>query len=109
MAEHATAPRPDANPTNAECEEAPPRNEGAPSPVVRFHYEVASIERASAPDGGHGADWYRYVLSSGNSRIVGLRRGTREEVTAYACTCAEDFNLRGLTGKNKTALGYTKK
>jgi len=109
MAEHATAPRPNADPPDENREEAPPSAVGSPGPMVRFHYEVASVESASAPDGGKGADWYRYVLSSGNSRIVGLRRGTREEVTAYAATCAEDFNLRGLTGKSKAASGYTKK
>ena len=109
MAEHATAPRPNTNPADEHPEEAPPRVGETPSPMVRFHYEVASVDAASAPDGGKGADWYRYVLSSGNSRIVGLRRGTREEVTAYAATCAEDFNLRGLTGRSKTASGYAKK
>jgi hypothetical protein len=109
MVEHAIAPRPNANSANEDRQEVLPNNAGTPRPVLRFHYEVASVEKASAPYGGQGADWYRYVLSSGNSRIVGLRRGTCEEVTAYASTCAEDFNFRGATGKSKAAAGYTKK
>jgi len=109
MAEHATAPGPKADPANEDRAEAPPNSEGTASLAVRFHYEVASVEKAQAPDGAPGADWHRYVLSSGNSRIVGLRRGTREEVAAYASTCAEDFNCRGATGKSRAAAGYVKK
>ena len=109
MAQHATAPGPEADAATEDPKDAAPTNEGAPSLVTRFHYEVASVEQASAPDGAQGADWHRYVLSSGNSRIVGLRRGTREEVAAYASTCAEDFNLRGVTGKGRVASGHTKK
>jgi hypothetical protein len=109
MAEHATGPGPEVNPANEDRAEAPPVSAEAPSLVVRFHYEVASVEKAPAPDGAPGTDWHRYVLSSGNSRIVGLRRGTREEVAAYASTCAEDFNFRGATGKSKAAAAYTRK
>jgi hypothetical protein len=109
MAEHATAPGPEADAAKEDPTDAVSSSEAAPSPATRFHYEVASVEQASAPDGAQGTDWHRYVLSSGNSRIVGLRRGTREEVAAYASTCAEDFNLRGVTGKGRVASGHTKK
>lgn len=86
---------------------APPDDE-TPSNVLRRRYEVASVEKAVMPDEGQGGDWYRYVLSSGRARITGFHRGTLEEVTAYATSCAEDFNLRSATGKSTRALAYSK-
>ena len=60
-------------------------------------------------EGGQGADWYRYVLTSGRSRITGLRPGTLEEVTAYARNCAAEFNLRSATGKGSAVVAYTRR
>ena len=71
-----------------------------PSILIRHHYEVASVERADLPGDGAGADWYRYVLSSGRSCITGFHRGSLEEVTEYAVGCAAAFNQRNLTGKS---------
>jgi hypothetical protein len=80
-----------------------------PVKVTPIRYEVASVEKAEVPQGGEGADWYRYVLTSGRSRITGLHRGTLEEVTAYARGCAEEFNLRSATGKGSAAVAYTRR
>jgi RNA recognition motif-containing protein len=74
-----------------------------------YQYEVASVEKAAMPDGGKASDWYRYVLSSGRGQVTGLHRGTLEEVTAYAMSCAEDFNLRNATGKSTRTMAYSKK
>ena len=88
---------------------APRPDDETPSNLLRRKYEVASVERAAMPDGIEGSDWYRYELSSGRARITGFHRGTQEEVTEYATTCAEDFNLRSATGKSTRALAYSKK
>jgi hypothetical protein len=77
-----------------------------PSSQLRPRYEVASVEKATMPTGGQGIDWYRYVLSSGESRIMGFHRGSLEEVTAYAKNCAEDFNLRSVAGKSTRASAF---
>ena len=87
----------------------PIRDDETPSNLLRRRYEVASVEKAAIPSGGAGSDWYRYVLSSGRAQITGFHRGTLEEVTEYASVCAEDFNLRSLTGKTTRALAYSKK
>jgi hypothetical protein len=79
-----------------------------PSILVRHCYQVASVERAEL-EGAEGQDWYRYVLASGRSLITGFRRGSLDEVTEYAQTCAEAFNLRSLTGKGSKATGITAK
>ncbi len=89
----------DAAPQRAATNAQPPDDE-LPSILIRHHYEVASIERAELPDDGKGADWYRYVLSSGRSCITGFHRGSLEEVTEYASGCAAAFNQRNLTGKS---------
>lgn len=63
-------------------------------------FKVASVDKISAPDGGEGQDWYRYVLDSGRSMISGQRRGSRKDVLAYAAQCVEQLNTRGQTGQS---------
>jgi hypothetical protein len=86
-----------------------PQDDRTPSAAIRSRYQVVSVEQAPVPDGGQGTDWCRYVLSCGTSRITGLHRGTLDEVTAFATSCAEDFNLRSANGKGKAGVAYTKK
>jgi hypothetical protein len=85
------------------------RHTDAPAPLPRFRYELASVERTVTPAGGQGADWFRYVLSCGSSRITGLHHGSLEEVTAYATSCAEAFNVRSTNGKSKNPVILNKK
>jgi RNA recognition motif-containing protein len=80
-----------------------------PALRARNRYEVATVEKAFVPDGGQGGDWHRYVLSSGCSQIAGLHRGTLEEVTEYAASCAELVNSRSVTGKSTRTCAYSKK
>lgn len=84
-------------------------NDEVPVKPTAIRYEVLSVEKAAMPEGGQGADWYRYVLTSGRSRITGLRPGTLEEVTAYARNCAAEFNLRSATGKGSAVVAYTRR
>jgi len=95
-----TTPAPAINLTQAD--------DDTPSPLLRRHFEVASVEKVDMPDGAQGGDWYRYVLTSGPARITGYHRGTPEEVADYAESCAADFNLRNATGKSTRALATKK-
>jgi hypothetical protein len=108
MGSHPTTAPATATPNHA-GEAALPRDRTALGAAIRSHYEVVSVEQAEVPDGGQGSDWCRYVLSCGTSRITGLHRGTLDEVTAFATSCAEDYNLRSATGKGKAGVAYTKK
>ena len=72
-------------------------------------YEVVSVEKAVMPTGTDGNDWYRYVLSSGRSRITGFHRGSLDEVKEYASNCVEEFNLRSIRGKSTRAVVPSKK
>jgi hypothetical protein len=76
---------------------------------IRPIYKVASVEKAAMPAGTQGDDWYRYVLSSGSSRITGFHRGSRVEVEEYAIHCAEEFNLRSSKGKSARPMVPLKK
>lgn len=83
-----------------------------PYTALRCLYEVATVEKVENTTMAHGAagtDWYRYVLSSGNSRITGFHRGSLSEVTDYANNCAEEFNLRGVRGKSARTMAPRKK
>lgn len=88
---------------------APSTDQAVPVKPIAIRYEVASVEKAAMPEGGEGGDWHRYVLTSGRSRITGLHRGTLEEVTAYAQSCAEEFNLRSASGKGSAAASYSRR
>jgi hypothetical protein len=59
-------------------------------------FKLTCVEKIDPPEGGQGQDWYRYVIESGCSTITGQRRGSIEDVTAYATHCAEQLNARGL-------------
>jgi RNA recognition motif-containing protein len=88
---------------------SPAASDEPPSSLQRHHYEVASVERASPPSGGEGADWHRYVLSSGRSSITGLHRGSSAEVWEYAASCAAAFNQRSTKGKTTRGIVLGKK
>jgi RNA recognition motif-containing protein len=75
----------------------------------RLRYQVDSVEKAKMPAETEGQDWYRYVLSSGSSRITGFHRGSRAKVTEYASQCVEEFNLRNVSGKSRRAMAPPKK
>jgi hypothetical protein len=57
-------------------------------------YHLISVERSDAPDGAEGGKWCRYVIGQGNSRIVGHRLGSVQQVTQHAKTCVEELNAR---------------
>jgi len=58
-------------------------------------YQVIKVEKIDAPNGADGENWYTYIIRrSSNSNIVGQRRGTLEQVKAYARECVEDINQR---------------
>jgi RNA recognition motif-containing protein len=72
-------------------------------------YEVALVEKTAMPADVEGDDWYRYVLSSGKSRITGFHRGSRATVEEYASHCVEELNLRSRRGKSARPMAPAKK
>lgn len=44
-------------------------------------FEMSSLEKAEAPTGAEGKNWYRYVINQGVNEIVGYRQGSRKTVS----------------------------
>ncbi len=59
-------------------------------------FTVASVERSKLPEAGEQEQWWKYVLTDGNSTIVGQRKGSLKEVKAHAADCVEKLNARRL-------------
>ncbi len=57
-------------------------------------YEVLSVEKASAPNGGTGSNWHRYVIRVPGSTLTGIRRGSKQDVTRFATQYAEQLRAR---------------
>lgn len=57
-------------------------------------YYVESVEKTDPPDTNSDANWYRYVIGRGTSKIAGMRPGNLTDVTQHAESIAEDLNSR---------------
>ena len=57
-------------------------------------YKVISVEKADPPAGMTGDNWYQYIISAGNSKVIGCKPGTLNAVTEHAETAAADLNAR---------------
>ena len=44
-------------------------------------FKLTSVLETGPPTGTDGSDWHRYVITQGESTIVGYRQGTRRNVT----------------------------
>jgi len=57
-------------------------------------FKVSSIEKKPSEEDSDDQAWYRYVLENGRSTIVGQRRGSLKDVTAYATEYTDQLNER---------------
>ena len=62
---------------------------------VRQSYEIVSVQRAEAPPGAVGTNWYRYVIAFGGSNnIQGCRQGSLNAVTEAVEEIVAQLNER---------------
>lgn len=82
-----------------------PEQQGVSAPDEQMdpRFSVREVESAQTPDGAEGEDWFRYVIDAPGSTITGLRRGSRDEVRAFARTYAEQLRVRT---DPRTPAGY---
>ena len=73
---------------------APPLDDQNGDIADRERYRLVSIERAPAPDGCAGADWFVYRIAQGANAITGYRSGTRDSVCAEVDTIVAGLNDR---------------
>ena len=62
--------------------------------VVDYPYSLVSVDKAKAPQGSEGSDWYQYRVERDGSAIVGCMRGSVLQVTDYAKDFVEKLNVR---------------
>jgi hypothetical protein len=62
-------------------------------------YTLSSVNKAKAPAGTDGNDWYRYVVERDSNTIVGCMRGTFQQVSTYAEEFVENLNIRSHSRK----------
>jgi hypothetical protein len=71
-------------------------------------FRLDSISDVPAPEGGEGV-WQQYVIVQGANTIIGLRAGTRSEVTLQVEGMVERLNERFRKGKAPLAEGPGRK
>lgn len=64
------------------------------SAMALDRFAVKAVEKAAAPDGAEGGDWYRYVIEGACSSITGYSRGSLGEVRHRAEAFVDDLNAR---------------
>ena len=71
-------------------------------------FRLDSIRDVPAPEGGEGV-WQQYVIVQGTNTIIGLRAGTRSEVSLQVEGMVERLNERFRKGKVPPAEGPGRK
>jgi len=77
--------------------------------VLPDHYELDQIEKAKAPNGGDGKDWFRYIIKQGKNRITGYRQGSQRTVTKAVKQIVLDLNERRGGKKGRVHLTPSRK
>lgn len=79
------------------------------APELTEKYELADIEKAKAPDGGDGNDWFRYTIIQGQNRITGYRQGSQRTVTKAVKDIVVELNERRGGKKGRVHLTSSRK
>jgi hypothetical protein len=74
-------------------------------------FELGSISSVAPPQGADGRNWRRYVITQGESAIVGYRQGTQQSVTLAIEEIVVQLNERrvGKSGRTHLTLSPKKK
>ena len=67
-------------------------------------FELTSILEAEPPTGAEGNDWHRYVITQGDSTIVGYRQGTQRGVKLAVEEIVVQLNERRLGTRGRVHL-----
>lgn len=72
-------------------------------------FQLGGIERADAPDGGAGQDWFRYIITQGPNKITGYRHGSQRAVTKALKEIVLELNERRNGKKGRVHLRPSRK
>ncbi|MDH3976949.1 MAG: hypothetical protein OEU86_00420 [Gammaproteobacteria bacterium] len=79
------------------------------APPLTEQYELEDIEKAKAPSGLDGADWFRYTIVQGQNRITGYRQGSQRTVTKAVKDIVVELNERRGGKKGRVHLTSSRK
>ena len=71
-------------------------------------YSLVTVEITPPPEDMPEGNWFRYIVSYGDSNINCVRCGTLKEVTRHAEDFVENLNARSTTGYSGYAARSTK-
>jgi hypothetical protein len=72
-------------------------------------FQLGPVEKAKAPDGGDGADWFRYTIQQGPNTITGYRQGSQRAVTKAVKEIVVELNERRNGKKGRVHLTPSRK
>lgn len=72
-------------------------------------FQLLSVQRADAPDGGQGKDWACYKISQGPNIITGYRQGTLTAIKRAAEEIVVALNERRSPKRGRVQLTQLKK
>ena len=72
-------------------------------------FELVSVQKATAPQGSEGSDWFSYTISQGTNTITGYRQGNLSVVKASLQELIVGLNERRSPKRGRVQLTQTKK
>jgi len=87
----------------------PAANTNTKQPDLANKYQLDGIEKAKAPNGGDGKDWFRYTITQGQNRITGYKQGSQRAVTKAIKQIVLDLNERRGGKKGRVHLTPSRK
>ncbi|TDJ48263.1 MAG: hypothetical protein E2O52_01210 [Gammaproteobacteria bacterium] len=80
-----------------------------PTPVIANAYQLEHIEKAGAPNGCTGKDWFRYTITQGVNKITGYKQGSQRAVTKSVKEIVLELNERRAGKKGRVHLTPSRK
>ncbi|MBN1240242.1 MAG: hypothetical protein JXB36_17190 [Gammaproteobacteria bacterium] len=72
-------------------------------------FELVSVQKAAAPTGSEGNDWFSYTISQGTNTITGYRQGNLAVVKESLQELIVGLNERRSPKRGRVQLTQTKK
>jgi hypothetical protein len=72
-------------------------------------FELVSIQKAAAPSGGEGSDWFSYRIAQGSNTITGYRQGTLSAIKEAVQEIITGLNERRSLKRGRVQLAQSRK
>ncbi|HEX5418856.1 MAG TPA: hypothetical protein VFY39_02565 [Gammaproteobacteria bacterium] len=72
-------------------------------------FELVSIQKAPAPSGSEGNDWFSYCIAQGTNTIQGYRQGSLSAIETALHQIIEGLNERRSIKRGRVQLTQSKK